>query len=191
MAVYDHNQSPGGGSRRRSVTSRRIQSVVAAIILLVLLAGRMFVGTLPPEGVLRRWAGPALAFIVFGALTFKVSIEAWREWHGTGNDPFERSVLARRTAERLRLALPALTISAWGLLIGAVIAAAFMADGSTDLRFVDGPAEGILVASAAAAAVAACVFGILAYTASRWLWPRFLLPARERRSEKHSGHSED
>lgn len=186
MVERDH--SVGDPPQAERATWRGVvQAIAVGVVLLLLLGGRIFARLLPPEGALRRWVGPGVALVLLCLGTVKVSVEGWRVWRGAGEDPYRRSILPQETTDRLVLALPSVAVVAWAALIGAVNAALFFRDGSTDLRFIDGAAEIIVSVGWLVLGAVVCLFVLFAYTASRWRWPTFVLPATERRKRRMQG----
>ena len=178
-APKDADAAQARRQRRRLV----LEWVGAAVTIVLLVVGRITARYLPPDGVLRTRVGPAVAFSGWFALTIKASIDGWRLWRGAGSEPYKRSILPKQTTDRLTLALPSLAIACWGMGIGALLSFLFI-DTKDQVRFVSEALGVALLSLGVLAVVASLVFGFFGYTASRWRWPRFVLPASERQAPK-------
>lgn len=150
---------------------------VAAVVLLI--AGRPLVHRLPPDGALRTWVGPGIALMFWLFLTIRASVAGWQLWRGSDEDPYGRSILAKPVTDRLTLALPSMAIAGWGFFVGGLLSIVFVDD--TGLRMTRGPAAVAVAVLVLVMAVVIVTFSAFAYTSSRWRWPRFVLPASERR----------
>lgn len=161
--------------------AKRFQTVFAGLIVAALVLGRTFAHRLPPDGVLRTWVGPVVALLGCGVLASVASLAGWHLWRGTGSDPYARSILPPAVTDRLSLAMPAMAVACWGLLLAGLIGAIFIPDdSSSDMRFVGDVGEAVLLVVAVLAVGTFGSFAFFAFTASRWQWPRFVLPAAER-----------
>ena len=174
-ATEDDSEPSGDAEHARD----RALSWVAVIALVVFVVGRVAARRLPPDGVLRQVVGHSAAVFVFTLGTIKASVAGWRLWRGPGADPYSHTILPTRLRTQLGAALPALAVACWGALVSGVVAVLFPEDGGPFAetgRFVDS-----VVTAVGFGAVAVFVtFALFSYTAARWRWPRFVLPAELR-----------
>lgn len=104
-------------------------------------------------------------------LNARVTPAAWRLWRGTGASAFpDRSPIPPRVQDSLTLASPALVVSMWVLILTLVMS---LVEPDDLPRWVDFAQIGF--------ALLFPVFGLFALTAAKFEWPRFVLPAANRR----------
>lgn len=158
----------------------RAQAILAGLIVALGILGRIFSDKLPPDGILRTRVGPAAAMVVCGGLTLRATYHGWHLWRRTGHDPYARTILSPSVTDRLGLALPAMVVGIWGLIFAGLIPAIFLIEDGTELRWGGSWVEPVFLVAEVVAVAVGGAFLIFGYTASRWRWPRFVLPAAER-----------